>query len=314
MNKIPIVFIHKGFQEYVRVALHQAKSYNLSTDIILIGDEDNSHLSKICKHYTCEEFENETKKFDLCFKHFSTTNSFAYEYFCLQRWFILLEFMKVKKLNWVFSADTDVLIYGSVNVFFNRHLKSNNYEAAFCIPNQLYSELKWVASGHTCFISQDFLEKFCSFILNIYESNINILTPKIDYHIKKNNAGGISDMTFFYLYYYQFNKNILNLLENFGGKIYNSNVGIGNNNEISIDKIFWKRNLYFQKKPCYNNLSKGVIIYESLHLHGGSKFYIKKFYSGFWFGYNYKKKFNNLMNKVYKRLSSFLFINFNCRK
>jgi hypothetical protein len=279
MSEIPIVFIHTGYQEYLKIALWQAKSFNPTTEIILIGDESNLRLNKICKHFYCEEFSAEAIPFENHFVHFST-NSYAYEIFCIKRWFLLLTFMKSKNLKWVFAADTDVLIYSSIKSFFNENIKSKDFEAAFCIPKQEYCEMRWVASPHTSFISITFLIKFCNYILDIYKTNLNVLMPKIENHKKESMPGGINDMTFFYLYFYNLDQNVLNLLIQRNNKIFNINVGMkSNKNEIGFDSISWKKKIFFKKRPYFKNSEGQQVFFETLHMHGGSKNLMGKFYT-----------------------------------
>lgn len=306
MSNIPIVFIHKGYQDYLKIALTQAKSFNKFAELILIGDESNARLNKICKHYNYEKYSQESYRFEKYFLHYSTTNTYEYEFFCVKRWFILLSFMKAQKLQWVFVADTDVLIYCSINSFFSKYIKGSGFNSAFCIPEQKHSKLRWVASGHTAFISIEFLSEFCNYVYDIYKFRFEILTPKIDYHKEKNIPGGITDMTFFYLYNHEISNNTLNLLSNLNGFIFNKNVGMGTTeNEIGIDAIKWKRKLPdILNKPYTKNTKGDQIFYGTLHMHGGSKYFMEKFYSGYWFKETYKRKIVKVFNMINFRKKS----------
>lgn len=280
MNNFPIVFTHSGCQDYLKIAIRQTQAFNPESEIILLGDESNEVLKKICTHFFFKDFSSEADKFKRVYKPFSN-NNVDYEYFCIKRWFLLLGFMKEKEIEWAFVCDTDVLLYCSVSKYYNQHI-AKEYEAAFCIPDQEYSEFRWLASAHTSFISFNFLQRFCDYILDIYSSKIETLREKIKFHDKTNLPGGISDMSFFYLYYYYKNRNIFNLSNFADGTIFNINVDMkdGELNDKIQNNIF-HGNLSFSNERPFTTGNRGQnVFFESLHFHGGSKYLMLKFYTG----------------------------------
>lgn len=297
--KIPIVFIHTGFQEYIVTAIKQAKSYNDARDVILIGDDSNDKLKNIVKHYHLEKYSCSAEELGKHFKNFST-NSFDYEFFCFKRWFILLDFMRERQMEWVFAADTDVMIYADVNSFFSRFIETTGHQAAFCFPQQQHDDMRWVASAHTSYISYSFLKNFCQFVLEVYKSNIEVLLPKIKHHQENEITGGVNDMTFFYLYLREINGRYVNLLENIGGRIFNVNVGINTTeHEIGIDTIKWHKNMITGKKePCSIAASCSMVYFDTLHLHGGSKFYMQRYYTGYWDREIIKREVKRLLKRI----------------
>jgi hypothetical protein len=277
-QKIPIIFIHYGMPNFLNTTIRQAFYTNTHSNIILLGDKENNVLSSKCNHIYFEHYNKNIKYLKEVYQH-KSTNSYEFEFFCIKRWFVLLEYMKESKIDWLFYLDSDVLVYNSIQSFFEENICKKDIEAAFCIPMQEYEQLRWAASAHTAFISKDFLEKLCDFILNIYANNFSVLEPKIHYHKRNNIAGGICDMTLLYLYYYGNANKIMNLLIPAGGKVFDHNFNSASNyfpkefvQAGEYKEVFFKNN-----KPNAFNSSGNRIVFKSLHFQGSAKKDIQKY-------------------------------------
>ena len=131
MRQLPIVFINYSNSDFLKLAILQARHFNPDCDIILLGDESNRDLKGICTHLLYKNFTDSSKKLESLYQHFST-NSYEIELFCIKRWFILFEYMKANELEWVFTADSDVLLYSSINNYFNENFQLYRFCISFC--------------------------------------------------------------------------------------------------------------------------------------------------------------------------------------
>jgi hypothetical protein len=189
MNSEVIVFIHKGYSSCLFASITTARESNPCGEIILIGDETNN-IPKIlnalnCEHVNISKFESTAIKFAAIYRH-DGNNSLGYELFCLQRWFILNDFLVTRpSKSKVLYLDSDAFLFEDAsNVLSN--MTSNIALCHFISPAFTY--IKNVKE----------LDKFCTFV---YESFLNIeLYEKLVEFVKDYSNQGmphISDMTLF---------------------------------------------------------------------------------------------------------------------
>lgn len=272
MNELPIIFIHSGNKKFLKYALNQAKYFNKKSNIILIGDSPKDVNQNYCHFYSIENHKSSLHLLKNLYFHFST-NSYDFEFDCIARWFILFDFMKQNKINWACYLDSDFMLYSSVQDYFNKFILNKHYEAAFCIPLQDHNQFRWTASGHVSFVSLEFLEKFCDYILRIYQTNKNIFQSKIKHHNENNLPGGICDMTLLYLYYRAYSENIFNLLTISDDKVFDHNINMSSNYlpfEF-IKKGQYKKIFYKQNKPYGLTVNRVRINFLGIHFQGDSK-------------------------------------------
>ncbi len=151
-SSTPIVFIHYGKSDQLELAIRQAGHTNPGTDIYLLGDDSNKHLSHLVQHYHYEKFYKADCQLKAVYRRLST-NPFDYEYFCFKRWFVLLEFMNSAQLDWVCTLDSDFLLYDEVSSFVTLQLKQKDLIAGFCVPDQQFDR-SLVACFRAHFICQ----------------------------------------------------------------------------------------------------------------------------------------------------------------
>lgn len=162
MEAYPIIVLHKGSSDYLKICLAQAKFSNPNSRIILLGDETNETLAKQvgAEHYLICNYFSKAQEFAKIYKHYST-NPYDYELFCFQRWFVVDEFINSEGLDKFLHIDSDVLLYAD----FSKELEFidfiNNYDLT-------YSH----ASAHTSFFnSRRALCEFCNFIFEIFSDD-----------------------------------------------------------------------------------------------------------------------------------------------
>lgn len=112
---VPVVFIHRGDDDYLAYSLQQAKRSNPQSDIILIGDSANSkYASESVQHFMIDDYHQAAQQFAAVYKH-QSPNSYEYELFCYQRWFILQDFVRANDIERFCSLDSDVMLYTDIN-------------------------------------------------------------------------------------------------------------------------------------------------------------------------------------------------------
>lgn len=282
MTSIPIVFIHYGNHNFLKCSIEQAYSKNSKSELFLIGDSANENLSKLTTHILISRYEECDKQFSRFYLHHST-NSFEYEYFCFKRWFLLYAFMEEKNFEWAFTLDSDVMVYNSIQSYFQENIFNNHYSSGLCMPLQDHDSFRWEASGHSAFVSKSFLKQFCDFVIDTYKNNFVLLQPKISYHIEKNSPGGICDMTLLYLFYQRTPKSIFNLLvPTSQRKVFDYAFPLSLNlkkDEFPIVRGF--KNVIIQNRIPYAFNSKSEkFSFVTLHFHGSAKGRMWQFYTG----------------------------------
>jgi len=256
---IPVVFIHRGDSDYLFNTFYQLKYTNPGIPVYLIGTPELKLYSSMVTHVNIEDYMAEASAFAKIYRHLSS-NDHDYELFCIQRWFVLKEFLTKNKIERILYLDSDVLFYSDVQEVAD---KFNNY-------GMTVSEIM----GHTNFIKTEVLIDFCDFILDCYTCPRSIqLLDKYYADFMSAYKSGISDMTFFFKY-----------LEAFPDKVFNYFIWDGNetlshniHNPYGWDKryvmngeylkIVWKSN----KPYLISSLNNELILSHTLHFQGDNK-------------------------------------------
>jgi hypothetical protein len=259
---IPIIFMHFGDSDYLQYSLLQAKKSNKDSDIILIGDESNNKYSFI-KHANINDSPS-GQAFAKLYQHLSF-NSYEYELFCIQRWFILRDFMAKHQISRCYHQDSDVMLYEDISTE-----NVADFDFAFCGG----------ISGGISFINNfEALDDFCNFITAFY--TIKPLTEELkninQMIIKHVPNGGICDMIFIKLYCdsRQDSEKIfdLSIIEN--NAVFDLNVNLIN----EYEQWQGRKKIYFTSSGvlCKNLLLNTFIKFKALHFQGEAKEFMKYF-------------------------------------
>lgn len=185
----PIIFIHRGYSWYLPISFSNAKK-TYGGNLYFIGDSFACMIARFfgIKSFPIHEYSNDSESFAKIYIHYSSLGE-DFELFCIQRWFILSEFLNKQKLNSCLYTDTDVLII--------RHLDK---EQKACLAHELtYTG----TSAHVCFINRrEALTRFCQFVTDTYIDPKSVFKMN-QYFLKKmedHGGGGVSDMTLFQWY------------------------------------------------------------------------------------------------------------------
>jgi len=268
METINIVFIHKGNSWYLPYALNQVKKSNPNANIILLGDETNVQYSKIMKHYLISDYSKKANDFANIYQHLSVA-PYNYELFCIQRWFILLEFMEASNLENVMLPDTDVLIFQDVQKYFSNINSDFHHTKGTTNP-----------MGFVYFPHRKNLKLICNFITDIYSNQDSIKNLEESYieYKAKNEFGGISDITLFSMYEKESSYNVYNteipplkgmsFIHSLESEFYKKQ----QNNYVKFE---WKNNI-----PYGTLLTGERISIIGVHCFGLQKRFIRKLYQG----------------------------------
>ncbi|EKE27742.1 MAG: hypothetical protein ACD_3C00158G0001 [uncultured bacterium (gcode 4)] len=289
MKSIPIILIHKWYQSYLDYSLLQAKKLNPESEIYLIGDDANKFLwnKYSIKHVSINDFDDSIQEINQTYVHLSW-NSSHYELFCFQRWFILSEFTNRFNFDKFVYIDSDILLYTNVTEEINTmNLNNPIFEMAYV----------WT-SWHTCYFnSRKAIQDFCEFILSNYTDKDRLSYLEIFYnnYSKENTTWWVSDMFMFWLYK-QFKHKIIDLAEIIDWSIYDLNFNCANNTynfwlifpdiytNYKYEPIIFKTYLNTKKILNFENwmywlTNDNKIRFNTLHLQGFSKSYMKYFYN-----------------------------------
>jgi hypothetical protein len=262
MKQRPIIFIHNFNHSYLPLSLWQARKSNPDSEIILIGDGWNAHFDFLAEHVRAADYRKSASEFARHFVNFSTNPS-DFERICLERWFILDEFMQSRGIEQCLYLDSDILQFGNIMEDARRFSSFGMTVAGI--------------SGHSNFINRrEDLSDFCRFIMESYtrENAHNILEEKYRKFREKHEAGGISDMTFFTEFRELHPDRILDIGEPIEGMAYDIAMSYieFSRNENGIKKV---EKLPDGRLEVFMR-GEGTVELRNLHFQGEAKKYMKQ--------------------------------------
>lgn len=254
---IPIVFIHKGNSSYLFDTFYQLKRYNNDVPAYLIGTKESHVYKGLVKNVDIAAYFAEAEQFKKVYKHFST-NSYEFELICLQRWFVLKDFLIKNNINRCLYLDSDVLIYNNVNELAKRY---TGYGMTIC-----------GISGHTNFLEINTLIEFCNYVTTCYTDN-GALKQLEEYFINykaKQLLGGISDMTFLHRFSLNYPNKVLNLYDDKIGKdAFDPSMENGED-RYQMDGKIKKVEMKDGKPYCFRLSDGAPVLHNTLHFQGAT--------------------------------------------
>lgn len=184
-----IIFVHKTNPYYLYAALRQAKNSNPDNRIILLGDKTNNKYDFV-EHYNIENYMDSARRFEKVYQHHSP-NSFNFELFCFQRWFVIRDFIERElgtNMDFLY-CDTDFLLFDNISKDFTTW---SQYDMTIC------------RTGTPCctYFNIGIIEKFTDFIYKRYSTKdgLEMISSYVNELKMKKRRYGISDMTAFSAY------------------------------------------------------------------------------------------------------------------
>lgn len=246
--------VHKGNPEYLKLSINSIKQNNSNCNIVLIGDEANAKLSNV-EHCDIKEVSTMAQKFASIYKHLSS-NSYDYEFFCICRWFYILEYMKNNNISSAYYQDSDVILNCDISDVFL------NDKYLYCFD-----------SGHTSYFTIEILNRLCKFIFDMYENRFEELLSIYDMKKHNNQNEGISDMTLISLFAFNNENMVRDLSRRFNNSIFDHNVNCCDGCQM----IYGKKMIFLNNGEIMvkDNKVNKYISMRSIHFQGDSKRYMK---------------------------------------
>jgi len=202
---VPVVIHHTGgkqeyFQNSVRV---NARNNN----VIVIGDEKNRDAPVFLEKHAREvEFvdvatlhSRSESEFRECFVNYSFQPA-EFELHCFLRIFFLLELMKTRGLKKVFYVDSDCVALCDISKVLS---SLPQLAVGYSIQKHKQRDNKFHMTGciHNAVLTQDMCARFIRLCFDVYKSGtkFSLIEKKWEHH-QLVMAGGICDMTLWYLY------------------------------------------------------------------------------------------------------------------
>ncbi len=285
-EKLPIVFLHKGYQNYLYYTMRQARLYNPDAPIYLFGDQANNKFDFLT-HVDVTPYERAAYPFEKDYKHLSR-QSYQFEMYCLKRYFILREIMRQFPFERFYLCDSDLMFYSNVQEEYER-LHMGDYKAVLYVhPHPQMEEVLM----HNSVWTREVMEKFCDFLLEMYAPE-NFPQLEENYRYKQeigHPSPFISDMYLLYLFYAKYKDTIpmLDLSPIRDGATYDYNIGEWpwldreNTYELNEREFYGVKRLDIDggKVYCYNKKLGYRIQFKNIHFAGFNKMLVHRYYQG----------------------------------
>jgi len=213
---IPVVFVHEGDQDYLKVAIRQARRRN--SRVVLIGDKSNGSFGAD-EHGLVKQLRSQ--HFADTYQHMSHNHAEG-ALRGMMRWFVLLEWMERSHQDVAFYCDSDAMLYCDVSEFLA------TYPVGWAASLQIPQKPLWLASasGHFSAWTKDALRSFRAFLEGMYttERGLSVLRTKWAWHMLTNTPGGVGDMT--HLFLWSLGKPIINNAKVLQGAMFDHNINI----------------------------------------------------------------------------------------
>jgi len=194
---VPIVILHIGNQQPFKNCVLLNAKFN---PVIIIGDNSNKDLGSIknVEHISIDSlYSSELDLFKNHFVNYSKNGAF-YEFLCFARVFYMAQLMKQRGLDAIFHTDSDCIVLNPLDPIIS--LIRKTHTIAYSLE-QNANPFHMVGSIHNGLLTPEFCDKFIQLCSDIYITKIklDLIMPKIEFHEEKQVAGGICDMTLYYL-------------------------------------------------------------------------------------------------------------------
>ena len=255
-SPVAIVFIHSGDSEYLRYSLGQARYSNPKSPVYLIGDETTARKYQDAEHVLYRGYVAAAREFASVYRHMNT-NAHSFELFCLMRWFILRDFMRLRGIEKAAYLDSDVMLYEEMHY---EHFRLYDYDIALTgvAPPVLIN-------------NPAALDSFCALMEACYTDSgkLSILEDRFRAMQAEGRPGGICDMTFWEIFTASRQYRMFDLSQHCDEAVYDRNIFMSDGFEMQngIKRVEWH-----DDKPCgYWGEEKCRVRFKGLHFHGPAK-------------------------------------------
>lgn len=177
-----ILILHNGQQDYVQVAIRQLLEFNNARDIVLLSQ--NTTFRKLgIEIVNPIRYMTRAKQVKKSYVHLSS-NFYNFELFCIQRWFIILEYLESISYKGPFMhMDSDVMCYCAADKLVELYKEFDVTISSAMVPHMMYFK-SVVQLRSLCDYIEEMYQKKLPYLQNIYNKEF----------IVKKSDGGICDM------------------------------------------------------------------------------------------------------------------------
>lgn len=183
-----VIIVHRGFGPNLPICMRRAeRAVGAGGRVVLLGDAANAgigfgehrFLDAPALQVGLEEFRD-------TYQHMSRSQDFSFERFCIERWFLIRNFLRQERLDGCLAIDSDVLLFCDV-------AEESMRFAPYAMTFGRWDSVRVVP--HCNFIrGQGALEDFCDWVMECYRDPQQ-LKRITEINRKKFNAAWISDMS-----------------------------------------------------------------------------------------------------------------------
>lgn len=195
-NNTILIFIHRGYSDYMEFSLRQAVVANPGGEIVLLGDESSPDIAGVRRTMIRDYETAAIAKFRNDYRHMSYQPE-VFERVCFERWLVLSEFIRREGIVKAFVVDTDAMIYtdlSELNRSFAPTVKCGLAESDNGVPDEAIGYKP--VSGHSSYWTRQAVFEFEVLLKRLYvEPELRtILEKRWNEYSKSHIYGGITDM------------------------------------------------------------------------------------------------------------------------
>lgn len=231
-------------------ALHHARDFN--TEMYLLGDMAAADFPIAPYLATAADFQQH-------YQHLST-NHFAFERFCIERWFALLTFMEDQNIEQVLYLDSDVLLLCNAEQEWERWRGCD-------------VTLALGASAATAFLRRSTLAAFVEFVRATYAEPANGRLEKMQQIFAEMRAkdlpGGISDMYLWQQFVQVSGCRVCEMTQRIDSTTWDHNINASDGYVMrnGIKALYRIKDKYYGLYIAHDQL----VEFKALHFQGGAK-------------------------------------------
>jgi hypothetical protein len=180
-----VIITHLGWSPYLETCVRRA--LKATNRVVLLGDEKNADLGMGEHHLVTDAtLQDGIGEFRSAYQHLSRSQRLDFERFCVERWFLIRNFLRRENLDGCLAIDSDVLLFGNVA---EDSLRFSEYSMTFGRWDSVR------AVPHCNFIrGREAIDDFCSYVMDVYSDSYK-LKQLAEINQKKFKSAWISDMS-----------------------------------------------------------------------------------------------------------------------
>ncbi len=286
MKPTTLVFIHRSHSWYLYFTVKQARATNPRARIVVITDTPQPEIRPYAEVLPLSDYWSSAQTFAGAYRHLSY-NSYEFELFCFQRWFILAEFIRQHQPAQLVHLDSDILVYDELAADFARLADADLALVGYQGPFSLFLPRPAL------------IPEFCDHITHLFTHEVDELTRLYHEWKKTTEYTAVSDMHALHTFVKKRNLRALDLGQTHQNTAYDNVVhepdGYAHANGVKT--LTWRN-----RQPYAQHLAThSKVRLKTLHCQGPSKNRVLDYFQARDFGYYRDKFFQKLRAKFGKK-------------